>query len=102
MSRPLTADQVRRIALLARISVDDDQVAALQHDLSAVLGYMDRLRELDLTGVDPLGSVNESPGVLGEDVPGPTLPIDALRAMAPDSYDRFVRIPKVIDEGGGA
>lgn len=98
----LSPQEVRRIAALARIAVRDDQIPGLQADLSAVLGYMQRLSELDLTGVEPLTHVSESAAMLGEDVPGPTLPNEALLSMAPAVFDRFVRIPRVFDDGSGA
>jgi aspartyl-tRNA(Asn)/glutamyl-tRNA(Gln) amidotransferase subunit C len=101
-SQPLTAQEVRRIASLARIAVTDEEVARLQHDLSAVLGYMDRLSKLDLTDVEPLTSIAEQDAPLGDDIPGPTLDNQTLINLAPQSYDRYVRIPKVLDDSGAS
>jgi aspartyl-tRNA(Asn)/glutamyl-tRNA(Gln) amidotransferase subunit C len=96
--QPLTQQEVRRIASLARIAVTDEEVARLQHDLSAVLGYMDRLSKLDLTDVEPLTSIAEQDAPLADDVPGPTLDNQTFIGLAPQSYDRYVRIPKVLDD----
>ncbi|MBL8964839.1 MAG: Asp-tRNA(Asn)/Glu-tRNA(Gln) amidotransferase subunit GatC [Phycisphaeraceae bacterium] len=96
----ITPDDVRHVASLARIAVTDQEVAGLIGDLSRVLAYVGQLRELDLSGVEPLARVSDDPGRLGDDVPGPTLDIEALRAMAPAWDDRYVRVPKVLGEGG--
>lgn len=100
--RQLTADDVRKVARLARLAVPDDQIEGHRLALAAVLGYVDRLRDLDLEGVEPLAHVGEEPHRLRADVPHAALPTDALMAMAPDTMPPFVRIPKVIGEGGGA
>lgn len=99
---PLTADDVRKVARLARLAIPDDQIEGHRVALAAVLGYVDRLRELDLEGVDPLAHVGEEPHRLRADVPHAALPTETLMAMAPDTMPPFVRIPKVIGEGGGA
>lgn len=98
----LSPAEVRRIASLARIALSDDEVAILGRDLSTVLGYMNRLRELDLSGIEPLAHGGDQAPLLADDTPGPTLSIDALQSLAPSTYERYIRIPKVIDDGGGA
>ena len=99
MPEPLSAADVQRIARLARLSLADAQVEAERTRLAAVLGYMERLRELDLTGIEPLASPLDAPAALRADEPGPTLPTSALMAMAPETVEPFVRVPKVIGEG---
>ncbi len=103
MSRePLSAEEVRKVASLARLALSDEEVARFGVQLSAVLDYMERMRELDLAGVEPLANVGETVNRLDDDEPGPTLPVEALARMAPQMFERFVRIPKVLEEGGGA
>jgi aspartyl/glutamyl-tRNA(Asn/Gln) amidotransferase C subunit len=63
---------------------------------------MDRLRGIDLSGVEPLTSVGGGVNRLDDDVPGPVLTNEALLKMAPDTMAPFVKVPKVIDDGGGA
>lgn len=99
MPDPLSTADVHRIARLARLSLTDDQAQAERTRLSAVLGYMERLRELDLTGVEPLASPLDASAPLRADRPGPTLPTDVLMEMAPQTAPPFVKVPKVIGEG---
>jgi aspartyl-tRNA(Asn)/glutamyl-tRNA(Gln) amidotransferase subunit C len=101
-SRDLTDADVRRIADLARLTLSDDEVVRTRERLSEVLVYMDRLRELDLAGVEPMTSVAAEFNRLDDDEIGPTLSVEALRSIAPAMEGRFVRIPKVIDDGEGS
>jgi aspartyl-tRNA(Asn)/glutamyl-tRNA(Gln) amidotransferase subunit C len=98
----LSADYVRKIARLSRLAITDQEVADYQIKLSAVVGYIERLRKLDLSGVEPMANVADQANRLDEDVPGPTLSTDVLMEMAPAVMPPFVKVPKVLEEGGGA
>lgn len=97
----LSAADVRHVARLARLRLSDAEVEAYCARLSAVVGYVDRLRGLDLSGVEPLAADAVAVGELGPDVPGPTLSPGTLTAMAPESYGDFLRVPRVMDGGEG-
>ncbi len=98
----LSPEYVRKIAKLSRLSLTDAQVAEYGAQMSAILGHMNRLRELDLKDVEPMANVGGTTNSLGEDVPGPTLPNEALMKIAPDTMPPFVKVPKVLGEGSGA
>ena len=93
---------MRKVARLSRLAITDEQARVYQGQLAAVLGYMERLRGADLAGVEPLTHVSGAVNRLDEDAPGPTLPTETLMRMAPESMPPFVKVPKVIDDGGGA
>ncbi|MCC6428492.1 MAG: Asp-tRNA(Asn)/Glu-tRNA(Gln) amidotransferase subunit GatC [Phycisphaerales bacterium] len=101
-SHELSPEYVRKIARLARLELSDGEVARFQPQLAAVLGYVNRLSTLNLEGVEPLTNVADAVNRLDDDVPGPALPIAALLKMAPEAHERFVRIPRVLEDGGGA
>lgn len=94
----LTTSEVLKVASLARLALPAEQVEDYRTKLVAVIGYANRLRSVDLTGVEPLSSPMELTGTLGEDVPGPTLPTQALMNMAPETLPPFLRVPKVIGD----
>jgi aspartyl-tRNA(Asn)/glutamyl-tRNA(Gln) amidotransferase subunit C len=98
----LSAADVRRVASLARLSLSDAQVEQYRSQISSILWYVHRLSELDLEGIEPLTHASEGVNRLDPDQPGPTLPNAALMGMAPDPMPPFVKVPKVIGEGGGA
>lgn len=103
----LTAADIQKLARLARLGVSDGEVEGYKDQLGAVLGWMERLGELDLSGVEPMtraetvaGSDNENR--LAADDPGPMLANDAVMGLAPDSMPPFFLVPRVLGEGGGA
>lgn len=99
---PLTPEDVRTVARLSRLEIPEDQVEEYRVRLGAVLGYVERLRELDVEGVEPLAHVGEEAHRLRDDEPAAGLANEVLMRMAPDAMAPFVKIPKVIGDGGGA
>jgi aspartyl-tRNA(Asn)/glutamyl-tRNA(Gln) amidotransferase subunit C len=98
----LSPAEVHKIARLARLAITDEQAAAYGPQLSAILSHMDKLRSLDLTGVEPLTHIGDTVNRLDADIPGQTLPSQALLDMAPEAMPPFVKVPKVLGDGGGA
>jgi aspartyl-tRNA(Asn)/glutamyl-tRNA(Gln) amidotransferase subunit C len=94
---------VRRIAKLARLELTEHQVEEYQLQLSSVLGYMDRLAEVDVTDAEamsrPSGAMNRLDADQVRD-PGEVLSAEVLMKIAPATFDRFVSVPKVVGEGG--
>ena len=88
---------VRRIARLARLRVNDAEVAALQTDLNSILGWIDQLNEVDVTGVEPLTGGTSIALRLREDVV--TVPdlTEAVLSNAPDRDGPFYTVPKVVE-----
>ena len=101
----LTPEEVRKIAKLARLGLSEAQVAAFGPQMSAILGHMDTLRGLDLEGVEPLTHIGEGVNRLDADEPPPHSPVleaGKLMEMAPEKMEPFVKVPKVLGDGGGA
>ncbi|MBK7403237.1 MAG: Asp-tRNA(Asn)/Glu-tRNA(Gln) amidotransferase subunit GatC [Phycisphaerales bacterium] len=98
----LTDADVRKVARLSRLAIDEADLARYRVELAAVLGYVERLRELDLSGVEPLTHVGDEANRLDPDEPGPTLDNQIAMALAPEALPPFFRVPKVLGEGGGA
>ena len=88
---------VRRVAGLARIAVTDAEADALVPDLSAILGFVDQLAEVDTDGVEPLASVMPNPLRLRADVVTEGGNRDAILANAPQAEHGFFAVPKVIE-----
>jgi aspartyl-tRNA(Asn)/glutamyl-tRNA(Gln) amidotransferase subunit C len=88
---------VRRIAKLARIHVDDLEVATLQTELNAILGYVEQLNEVDVAGVVPLSGGAQMAMRLREDVVTDGEMREKILANAPDREGRFFAVPKVVE-----
>lgn len=98
----LSIDQVRHVARLAALAISPDEAERARIDLSAVLGYMERLAQVDVEGVEPLVHVGSPVNRLDADVPGPTLPLDVVMSLAPASSPPYIKVPKVLGDAGGA
>ena len=102
MAEKLTDEQVRHVAMLGRLKLDDEQIHHMAEQMSAVLDYMDKLNELDVEGVEPMAHPLEMTNKLRADEPGACLPIEQVLGNAPESDPPYFKVPKVLGEGSGA
>ncbi len=93
----LDSAAIRRIAKLARIRVDNAEVATLQTELNAILGYVEQLNEVDVTGIEPLSGGAQMAMRLREDVVTDGNIAEQILANAPDRTDNFFTVPKVVE-----
>ena len=98
---------VRKLARLARLAVAEADIEPEAVRLSAVLGAMDVLREAvaredEPEQVTPMAHAGDETNRMRADEPGEALANETLMALAPETLAPFVRVPKVIGEGGGA
>jgi aspartyl-tRNA(Asn)/glutamyl-tRNA(Gln) amidotransferase subunit C len=101
----VTIEDVRRVAELANLELTAEEEPRMQRDLSAVLGYIAELNELDTAGVPAMAQVGEMLGLLDEkngdalrvDEVRPSVDRRAVMAAAPESDGRFFKVPKVIE-----
>ncbi|MDC7787751.1 Asp-tRNA(Asn)/Glu-tRNA(Gln) amidotransferase subunit GatC [Rhodoplanes sp. TEM] len=91
------AATVRRIAHLARIAVEDDEVEHLKGELNAILAFVEQLSEVDVTGVEPMTSVTPMTMKKREDVVTDGEIPDLVVKNAPASQDHFFLVPKVVE-----
>lgn len=93
----ITDSEVVHVAKLARLELTDEEVVSLAGDLNAILGYVEKLSELDTEAVEPTSQIVAVAGSMREDtVTNPSLPEDAI-ANAPASEDRFFVVPSIIE-----
>lgn len=88
---------VKRVAHLARIAVSDDDAEAMTGELNAILGFVEQLNEVDVSGVEPMTSV--TPMAMKKRVDQVTDGDKAadIVANAPASEDNFFQVPKVVE-----
>lgn len=94
-------EEVREIAALARLRLDDAEIARMTQDLDAILGYVDQLRELDTAAVEPMTHAVPFDCPLRDDQPGPPLPAEEVLANAPRRDGTFFQVPRVVPGPGG-
>ncbi len=91
------AKTVRRIAHLARVAVADEEVEHLRGELNAILDFVERLREVNVDGVEPMTSV--TPMAMkkrADEVTDGDIADDIVR-NAPVREDHFFVVPKVVE-----
>ncbi|MDP2712895.1 MAG: Asp-tRNA(Asn)/Glu-tRNA(Gln) amidotransferase subunit GatC [Solirubrobacteraceae bacterium] len=86
-------EQVLHVARLARLELTDDEVGRMSEELSAVLGHIEKIGELDLDGVLPTTHVVEVSNALRSDVVEPSLAPAVALANAPAVADGGFLVP---------
>jgi aspartyl-tRNA(Asn)/glutamyl-tRNA(Gln) amidotransferase subunit C len=94
---PVSTEQVRHIAKLARIAMSDAEIARLAPELNNILGWVEQLAEVDTDGVEPLTAVIDQKPRLRDDVVTEGNIRDEILANAPDAQHGFFAVPKVIE-----
>jgi aspartyl-tRNA(Asn)/glutamyl-tRNA(Gln) amidotransferase subunit C len=93
----LTPDKVRWVAHLARLELSDAELETMTRQLSAILDYVQQLKEVPTDGVEPLAHPLPIHDVFRDDVPAPSLTVDAALANAPQRQGDFYSVPAVLD-----
>jgi aspartyl-tRNA(Asn)/glutamyl-tRNA(Gln) amidotransferase subunit C len=93
----LDISTVKNIALLARIRVAEQDLEPLAGELSAIIGWVEQLAEVDTDGVEPMSSVAEMSLFERDDVVNDGNCRDAVLANAPEPADEFYAVPKVVE-----
>jgi len=100
----VTEKDVSYVADLAHLELSEEERARMLKDLNSILGYIDRLNELDISAVEPMAQVagrygagQDESDVMRPDEPRPSLPHKAALRNAPASDGIFFKVPKVIE-----
>ena len=93
----LTDEQVRHVALLARLGLSDEERARLREQLSTILAHIDQLAELDLDAIPPTAQVIPLEPVLREDAVRPSLTVEQVLANAPRSEGGFIKVKAILE-----
>lgn len=96
----LSAEEVRHVAMLARLALTDDEVAGLAPQLSEILAYADQVGEVAAEDVPPTVHPYPLRNVFRADDPRPSWPREEILASAPEvEQDRF-SVPRIVAEEG--
>ncbi len=101
----ISREDVLRVAELAHLGLSPEEIETYRGQLDSILSYIDKLKELDITNVEPMAQVIYAPAgpaesnhpELREDVLKPCDVSDPILAGAPDAAKPFFRVPKVIE-----
>lgn len=93
----IDSETARRVAKLARIRVEDDDLPALAQDFNRILGFVEQLNEVDVEGVEPMTSVTPMRLKRRVDEVTDGDQQDKVLANAPDAREGFFAVPKVVE-----
>jgi aspartyl-tRNA(Asn)/glutamyl-tRNA(Gln) amidotransferase subunit C len=102
----ISREDVLRVAELAHLGLSPEEVETYRDQLDGILTYIDKLKELDITNVEPMAQVIYAPTASDANAGHPELREDVVRpcdvsvpilSSAPDAAAPFFRVPKVID-----
>jgi aspartyl-tRNA(Asn)/glutamyl-tRNA(Gln) amidotransferase subunit C len=92
----LTLDDVRHVAKLSRLALDEARLRTLTPQLESSLEYVATISAVDTSGVEPMAHALPLANVLREDVVEPSLPLEKVLQNAPETDGPFFKVPKVI------
>lgn len=87
---------IEKLAELSMLRFNEAEKTEIKADLQKMIGFIDKLKELDTTGVEPLMHMSEEVNVLREDETGPMLPQKEALKNAGRHDDQYFKVPKVI------
>jgi len=94
----LTKDEVLKVAHLARLEFKEIEIEKFRGDLNNILSFIEKLQEVDTTGVEPMYQVNNLENVLRPDLVTKSLDKDLALKNAPQKDEGMFIVPKVVGE----
>ena len=96
----MNEDDVKKLAHLARLTIEPAEVMATAEKLGAILNYVKQLDSVDVEGVEPMAYVHNVENVFRADQAQDSMPIEQALLNAPDKSGRFIRVPIIIEQEG--
>jgi aspartyl-tRNA(Asn)/glutamyl-tRNA(Gln) amidotransferase subunit C len=94
---PLSPDEVRRIAMLARIELSEPEIALAQGQLNAIFGLIEKLQAVDTSGVEPMSHAGNASVRLREDKVQEADQRERFQSVAPQVERGLYLVPRVIE-----
>jgi aspartyl-tRNA(Asn)/glutamyl-tRNA(Gln) amidotransferase subunit C len=93
----ISRQEVEHVANLARLRFEEAELERFTHQLNAILSYIDKLNELETSGVEPTYHVLDLVNVFREDEVQASLPREMALANAPERANGFFKVPRIIE-----
>lgn len=92
----ISSDDVRKVALLARLALPEEKIATYTSQLERILEYVNQLEAVDTEGIPPTTRAVEVVNVTRADIVTPTSVREELLDEAPQREGDFIRVPKIL------
>ncbi|MFH0771448.1 MAG: Asp-tRNA(Asn)/Glu-tRNA(Gln) amidotransferase subunit GatC [Candidatus Omnitrophota bacterium] len=93
-------DKIRYLSRLARIKLSEEEAGLFSRQLDDILAYVEKLNELDVTGVLPMSHPHSAANFYRQDEITQSLPREAALKNAPQEKNGFFKVPKIIEDQG--
>jgi aspartyl-tRNA(Asn)/glutamyl-tRNA(Gln) amidotransferase subunit C len=97
MTKIISQRDVEYIARLARLYLEKSEIERLSCDLEEILGYIQKLTKLDVTGIEPTSHVLPIQNVCRDDVIQESLPQNDALSIAVEQHKGYFKVPQVIE-----
>jgi aspartyl-tRNA(Asn)/glutamyl-tRNA(Gln) amidotransferase subunit C len=94
----ISRQDIEKVALLARLRLNNTELATITSELAQIVGYVDQLGEVNTEGVEPMAHAVETANVFRDDVITESLPREEALANAPHHDERGYLVPAVLGE----
>ena len=98
MAKKITEEQVRQVAKLSRLKLDDEHITLFTGQMGAILEYIEKLNELDTTDVEPLAHCLPISNVTRADIPKASLGTETVLKTAPQKDGDYFKVPKILED----
>ena len=93
----ISQQDVEYVARLARLALEPQELEVMTGQMDAILGYVDKLNELDTSGIEPMAHAVPMANAFREDEVRPSIGLDRALQNAPQADEGCFRVPKVIE-----
>lgn len=93
----ISRNEVEKVAILARLELSEEEKDVFTGQMDAILAYVDKLNELDTSGVIPTAHAVPMENAFRDDAVRPSMGVDGALGNAPERAEGFYRVPKVIE-----
>lgn len=94
---PISRKEVEYIANLARLELSEEEIVHFQGQLEGILGYIDKLKTVDISGMAPMAHALDIKNVFRQDIIGKSIDAEKVLERAPQREGNFFIVPKVIE-----
>lgn len=92
----ISKKEVEHVALLARLQLAEEEANSYTEQLNSILGWVEKLNQLDVSEIEPTAHVLPMSNVFREDKVTTSFTMEKALANAPDAKDSFFRVPKIV------
>jgi len=97
MKNIISKKDVEHVARLSRLKLKEDEIQKFTHQLNTILGYTEKLNELDTSKIEPTSHVVPLKNVRRKDLKKLSFPVEEVLKNAPDKERGYFRVPPIIE-----